>query len=128
MPELPEILLRAQEIHNTLRDELNIRSFDSGFPVDFAWLRRELGPEVEILGGPPVAPLLHGAPQAVYDATKEILLSGIKEGGRFVLREGNNLPPCVRRGIWRLYIERVWNMGGTLDVLFQRWRCPQAIA
>jgi uroporphyrinogen-III decarboxylase len=79
----------------TLRDELNVRSFDTGFPVDFGALRRELGPDVEILGGPPVSLLLHGTPEAVYQRTKEILLSGVKEGGRFILREGNNLPPCV---------------------------------
>jgi hypothetical protein len=30
----------------------------------------------------------------VYDRTVEILRSGIMEGGRFILREGNNLPPC----------------------------------
>ena len=79
----------------TLRDELKIQSFDTGFPVDFAWLRKELGPDVEILGGPPVSLLLHGTPEQVYEVSKAILLSGIKEGGRFVLREGNNLPPRV---------------------------------
>ncbi len=78
-----------------LRDELNVKSFDTGFPVDFGALRRELGPDVEILGGPPVSLLLQGTPEAVYDACKAILLSGVKEGGRFVLREGNNLPPRV---------------------------------
>ena len=96
----------------TLRDELNIQSFDTGFPVDFAWLRRELGPDVEILGGPPVALLLHGAPQTVYDTTKEILLSGIKVGGRFILREGNNLPPCVPEenleAMYRACLEHGW--------------------
>jgi len=79
----------------TLRDELNVRTFDTGFPVDFAKLRRDLGPDVEILGGPPVAELLHGTPESVYERSKQILLSGIKEGGRFILREGNNLPPCT---------------------------------
>jgi hypothetical protein len=79
----------------TLSDELNIKSFDTGFPVDFASLRKELGPDVEILGGPPVSLLLQGTPEQVYEASKAILLSGIKEGGRFVLREGNNLPPRV---------------------------------
>ncbi|NLG51961.1 MAG: hypothetical protein GX552_17785 [Chloroflexi bacterium] len=79
----------------TLRDELNVQSFDTGFPVDFGKLRRELGPDVEIMGGPPVADLLHGTPESVYEKSKQILLSGIKEGGRFILREGNNLPPCT---------------------------------
>ena len=78
-----------------LRDELNIQSFDTGFPVDLSQLRQELGPGVEILGGPPVSLLLQGTPEQVYEASKAILLSGIKEGGRFVLREGNNLPPRV---------------------------------
>jgi hypothetical protein len=81
-----------------LRDELNIRSFDTGFPVAFGPLRRELGPDVEILGGPPVSLLLQGTPQQVYARATEILQSGVKEGGRFVLREGNNLPPCVPEG------------------------------
>jgi len=78
-----------------LSEELNIKSFDTGFPVNFARLRQELGPDVEILGGPPVSLLLQGTPEQVYEASKTILLSGIKEGGRFVLREGNNLPPRV---------------------------------
>jgi len=41
-----------------------------------------------------VSLLLAGPPQAVYDRARAILHSGIKEGGRFVLSEANNLPPC----------------------------------
>lgn len=85
----------SQHHFKTLRDELNIQSFDTGFPVDFGKLRRELGPDVEILGGPPVAILLQAAPGQVYTCTRDILCSGITEGGRFILREGNNLPPLV---------------------------------
>ncbi|MHB1356537.1 MAG: uroporphyrinogen decarboxylase family protein [Anaerolineae bacterium] len=85
----------AQHHFKMLHDELDIQSFDTGFPVDFGRLRRELGPEVEILGGPPVAVLLQAAPEQVYACTKDILCSGIMEGGRFILREGNNLPPLV---------------------------------
>jgi uroporphyrinogen-III decarboxylase len=79
----------------TVRQELNVTSFDTGFPVDFARMRQELGEDVEIYGGPPISLLLSGKPQEVYDTTCRILASGIKAGGRFVLREGNNLPPCV---------------------------------
>ena len=79
----------------TLRDELNVQTWDSGFPVDFARMRRELGPGVQINGGPGIMLLLHGTPQQVYDRTCEILESGIKTGGRFVLTEANNLPPRV---------------------------------
>ncbi len=79
----------------TLVRELGVTSFDTGFPVDFGALRRELGPDVEILGGVEVSLLLHGTPQQVYDRARAILTSGVLEGGRFVLRDANNLPPCV---------------------------------
>lgn len=79
----------------TIHDELNVMEFDTGFPVDFGQLRRELGPDVLIYGGVEVFLLLNGTPQQVYERAKNILLSGIKEGGRFVFREANNLPPAV---------------------------------
>jgi len=79
----------------TIHDELNVVEFDTGFPVDFGQLRRELGPDVLIYGGVEIALLLNGTPQEVYGRAKSILLSGIKEGGRFILRDANNLPPCV---------------------------------
>jgi uroporphyrinogen-III decarboxylase len=53
-----------------------------------------LGEGVEISGVPEVALLLHGSAEQVYERTKKILLSGVKRGGRFILREANNLPPC----------------------------------
>jgi uroporphyrinogen-III decarboxylase len=76
-----------------LRDELGVDEFETGFPVDFARLRQELGPEVVIHGGPTVMLLKDGAPQEVAAVTQAILDSGVCEGGRFVLREGNNLAP-----------------------------------
>jgi len=69
--------------------------FDTGFPVDLTQLRKDLGPDVLIYGGVEVALLLYGTPTQVYERTKEILLSGIKDGGRFVLRDANNLPPAA---------------------------------
>ncbi len=75
--------------------ELNIRSFDTGFPIDFATLRDEVGPEVEIQGGVPVGILLNETPEAVYALTRSILQSGILRGGRFILKEANDLAPCV---------------------------------
>lgn len=88
----------------TIRDELNVYSFDTGYPVDFAWLRRELGPDVEVYGGPSVPFLRSATPQAVRDETKRILTSGIREGGRFVLREGNNLAPGINLdNLWAMW-------------------------
>jgi hypothetical protein len=75
-----------------LRDELNIQSFDTGYPVDFAWLRAELGEGVTIQGGPSVPFLCAHTPDEVEAETRRILDSGIRRGGRFILREGNNLP------------------------------------
>ncbi|MGB9594963.1 MAG: uroporphyrinogen decarboxylase family protein [Candidatus Poribacteria bacterium] len=79
----------------TIVKELHVDSFDTGFPVDFAWLRKAIGNDIEILGGPEVSILLNGTPEQVYNRTKEILQSGIMEGGRFILRDANNLPPNV---------------------------------
>lgn len=78
-----------------LKDNLNVRSFDTGFPVDFGKLRRELGPEVQIQGGPTIMLLKDGTPQEVRQDVKRICESGIMEGGKFVLREGNNMAPCT---------------------------------
>ena len=77
----------------TLRDRLNINSFDTGFPVDFASVRRDLGPAVQINGGPHIELLLRGTPSQVQSETRRILSSGVLAGGRFLLREGNNLAP-----------------------------------
>jgi len=77
----------------TLRDEIGVYEFETGFPVDFGKLRRELGPAVLIHGGPNIMLLLNGTPEAVCEETRRILKSGICDGGRFVLREGNNLAP-----------------------------------
>lgn len=85
----------AQRHFLTIRDELRVSSFDTGFPVDFARLRSDLGPEVEVYGGVEVATLLSGPPDRVYRRARGILESGILAGGRFVLREANNLPPGV---------------------------------
>ncbi len=79
----------------TLHRELGVTSFDTGFPVDFAWLRKTLGPDVEIQGGVEVGILISGKPEQVYERGRQILTGGIKDGGRFVFREANNLPPNV---------------------------------
>lgn len=78
-----------------LKRELNVMSFDTGFPVDFAALRDELGDDVEIVGGPSVPFLSSATAEATYAETRRILESGVRKGGRFVLREGNNLAPEI---------------------------------
>ena len=78
-----------------MRDELNIFSFDTGFPVNHGELVQTLGPEVAINGGPTVGLLLHGSPDEVAAETKRILREVMPHTLRFVLREANNLPPRV---------------------------------
>jgi hypothetical protein len=87
-----------------LRDALNIRCFDTGFPVDFTWMREALGPDVEIRGGPSVMFLGSASPDQVRAEVRRILGTGIAQGGRFILREGNNLPPDVGLDqLWAMY-------------------------
>lgn len=78
-----------------IRRELGVTVFDTGFPIDFGGVRRELGQDVQIHGGPDVAFLLSATPVQVRERVKEILSSGVMEGGRFCLREGNNLAPMT---------------------------------
>jgi uroporphyrinogen-III decarboxylase len=79
----------------TLVKELNFKSFETGYPINFTNLRGEIGEDVEIHGGIPVAELLTNSPAEVYQKTEMILRSGIRRGGKFIMREANNLPPCV---------------------------------
>lgn len=77
----------------TLRDELNIYTFDTGFPVDHARLCRELGPEVTIQGGPP-APLIQTASPAEIELESKRILEAVKPvSRRFIFRDGNDIPP-----------------------------------
>ena len=88
----------ATRLFPMMHEQLNVVNFDTGFPVDFGQLREQLGDDVAIQGGPEVALLLNGTPQQVYDRAKGILRSGVMRGGKFLLREGNNLPPNVPEG------------------------------
>lgn len=85
----------ATHLMPVMATELGIKNFDTGFPVDHGLLRQALGPAVEISGGPEVAILLDATPNRVYERTRAILQSGVMTGGRFILQEANNLPPCV---------------------------------
>ncbi|WP_404425079.1 uroporphyrinogen decarboxylase family protein [Nibricoccus sp. IMCC34717] len=85
----------ATRHYRKFRDELGVYSFDTGFPVDFGKLRVELGPEVEIYGGPNAMLMRSGTSEEVRIEAERILRSGIREGGKFILREGNDLAPCT---------------------------------
>ncbi|MFP4501611.1 MAG: uroporphyrinogen decarboxylase family protein [Candidatus Hydrogenedentota bacterium] len=94
----------AQHLFDTTRRELDIGWFDTGFPIDFDRLRRELGPETVVSGGPRVAFFLEDDAEPLLQETARILQSDILNGGLFVLQEGNNLPPRVPLDrCWRFY-------------------------
>jgi uroporphyrinogen-III decarboxylase len=78
-----------------LNRELNVTGFDTGFPVDHGKLRRQLGPDVEISGGPTVMLLKYALPKEIAEETKRICRSGVMEGKRFILIAANNLAPCT---------------------------------
>lgn len=79
----------------TIRDELNVYSFDTGFPIDFKWLREELGEKVEFRGGPRIDLLLKRTTTEIDSEVKRILSTGIMKGGKFILGEANNVAPCT---------------------------------
>ncbi len=79
----------------TVARELNLNAWDAGFPLDYGAVREALGPNVQINTGPKVSTLLHGTPESVQWECRMILESGITNGGRFLLRDANNLSPCT---------------------------------
>jgi len=85
----------ATHLFPFLKKNLKVMSFDTGFPVNFAWLRKQLGAEVEIKGGPTIMLLKDGTREQIRQEVKRICQSGIMEGGCFILREANNLAPCT---------------------------------
>lgn len=76
-----------------IKSELNVMTWDAGFPMDYSAARRTLGTGFRIHTGPRVSTLLHGSPEDVEMETRRILDSGIAEGGQFIMREANNLCP-----------------------------------
>ena len=83
----------VQRLLPVVRQELGVTVYDTGYPLDFAELRRQLGTESTIYGGPRVQLFVGDSREELVAEAERILASGVLEGGRFVLQEGNNLPP-----------------------------------
>ena len=94
-PHMMHICGDVQRHFPTLIRELQINHFDTGFPINFATLREEIGEDIHINGGVHIGLLLNGTPAQVRAETRRILQSGIMRGGKFVMKEANNLPPGV---------------------------------
>jgi uroporphyrinogen-III decarboxylase len=85
---------RVRQHLKTVRDELNVGTFDLGFPTDLGWARRELGQKVHLIGNISPALLLDGPREAIEAEVKRILASGVAVGGyNYTLQDGNNVAP-----------------------------------
>ncbi|MHB9024655.1 MAG: uroporphyrinogen decarboxylase family protein [Armatimonadota bacterium] len=76
-----------------IHEALGVTAFDTGFPVDHGWLRRELGPDVQINGGPTVMVIKDGTPSDIESEVRRICASGVMDGGKFVMIAANNMAP-----------------------------------
>ncbi|MEI6286049.1 MAG: uroporphyrinogen decarboxylase family protein [Bacillota bacterium] len=83
----------ATHLFPTLRDEMNIYEFDTGYPVNFADLTAKLGPKVRISGGVHVDILLQGTPETVTAETKRIIDEVTPNTKKFIMRDANNVAP-----------------------------------
>lgn len=77
----------------TIRDELNVYCFDTGFPVRHGELCEQLGPEVIIQGGPNVMLIQNGTIREIHDESKRILDETKVVSKKFIFRDGNDIPP-----------------------------------
>ncbi len=76
-----------------IKDELNVNSYDTGFPINFTSVINELGPDVTISGGVHVNLLHGGTKEDVINKTKEILNEVKYKTKNFIIKEANNLSP-----------------------------------
>lgn len=95
----------VQHLLPIIRQELGVTVFDTGFPIDFGRLRKELGLDCIISGGPRASLFLPGCSEDLLEETIRILRSGILEGGNFILQEGNNLPVGVNLHSCQLFYD-----------------------
>lgn len=95
----------------TIRDELNCYAFDTGFPVDHAWLMQTLGPDVTVSGGVHVDLLRTGTPEQVRNETRRIIEAVKPYTRKFIMKEANNLAPRTPMENIRAMYEAVREFG-----------------
>ena len=78
-----------------ITDTFNVQAFDTGFPVNHGDLRRELGEDVTIQGGPTIMEIKDGTPESISAEVKRICQSGVMQGGKFIMIAANNIAPMT---------------------------------
>jgi len=84
---------KVQRHLKILKEQLNIKTFDLGFPVDMGKAREELGEDVLLIGNIPPYLLKEGPQEKIREAVKNLCTSGVMKGGKFILHDGNNCAP-----------------------------------
>lgn len=86
---------KVQRHLKILKEFLNIKTFDLGFPTDMGKAREELGEDVLLIGN--ISPILlkDGPAEKIKEAVEKLCKSGVKKGGKFILHDGNNCAPCT---------------------------------
>jgi len=101
----------VQRFLRLLQRELNIQSFDLGFPTDLGQARRDLGPGALLRGNLHPQILRDGPVSLIRDKTAQILRSGVMEGRRYVFCEGNNVAPQTPLEHFRMTYETAKSVG-----------------
>ncbi|MBC7319118.1 hypothetical protein H5T89_00555 [bacterium] len=84
---------KASHHFETIKRELNVMDFDTGYPTDLGEMRKILGPEVTLRGNINPMVLLEGPTYRIEEEVIKLLQSGVMEGGKFLLCDGNNVAP-----------------------------------
>jgi uroporphyrinogen-III decarboxylase len=94
-PNMIHLCGKASHHFLTIKDELNVMDFDTGYPTDLGKMRKVLGPEVTLRGN--ISPILlkDGPIEDIKEEVMRVLRSGVMEGGKFLLCEGNNVAPLT---------------------------------
>lgn len=78
-----------------LKEELNIKTFDLGFPTDMGKAREDLGEDVTLIGN--IAPhlLKDGPKDKIREEVKKLCRSEVMKSRKFILHDGNNCAPLT---------------------------------
>ena len=94
-PNMIHLCGRASHHFLTIKEELNVMDFDTGYPTNLGEMRKVLGPEVTLRGNISPMLLLQGPVYRIEEKVIRLLRSGVMEGGRFILCDGNNVAPMT---------------------------------